>query len=253
MSFFKKYQENQYLLNDQEIEIIKFLIENIEEVKNETLKEIAIKRFVSPNTIVRMAKKLDFQGFSELKFSLLQAKADEKRKPTLNFSLSEEVLQTEKLIQREKIDLVIEAIKKAEHVSLFACGPSKFPCEEMKEKLRLLGIISSVYYEPHVMKQRAKRLKKEDVVFVVSLSGETKTLVDATSLAKLSSATIISITGLSQNTLASLADESLYAYYHPLKIGDVDVTSRISIHYLLNYIFEQLVSVCFSTHESVEE
>ncbi|MFB1050658.1 SIS domain-containing protein [Paraliobacillus sp. JSM ZJ581] len=114
----------------------------------------------------------------------------------------------------------------------------------MKERLRILGINTSLYFEPHVMNQRAKQLDKKDVVFIVSLSGETKTPLEAAKIAKLSQACIISITGFSQNSISQLADISLFTFYDRLTYAEMDVSSRIGIHFILNHIFETLTSRC---------
>ncbi|MDT2830229.1 MurR/RpiR family transcriptional regulator [Vagococcus carniphilus] len=245
MGLFTKLQQNQHLLNSQETKLLSYLMENNESLKNETLKDIANNLYVSPNTIVRMAKKLGFKGYTELKMSIeienSQLKSLKKEK---NLSLLNQIQQTEQLLTNETIDRICQKILDSNHVYFFSCGPSKYPCEEMKERLRVLGINTSLYFEPHVMNQRAKQLDEKDIVFIVSLSGETKTPLDAAKIAKLSSAYIVSITGFSQNSIAQLADSPLYTFYDSSTYAEMDISSRIGIHFILNHIFESLTSMC---------
>ncbi len=245
MGLFKQLQQNQHLLNPQETKLLSYLMSHSQQLKNKTLKEVANELYVSPNTIVRMAKKLEFKGYTELKMLIeLENTQKDKLNKEKNISLLNQIQQTEKLLTPELIQTVCETILSANHVYFFSCGPSKFPCEEMKERLRILGINTSLYFEPHVMNQRAKQLDENDVVIVVSLSGETKTPLDATKITKLSSAHVISITGFSQNAIAQLADTPLYTFYDSATYAEMDISSRIGIHYILNHIFETLTSMC---------
>ncbi|MGY3766182.1 MurR/RpiR family transcriptional regulator [Vagococcus vulneris] len=239
------FQKNQQKLNSQEHEIIRFLRTNIQLIREKTLKDVAGELYVSPNTIVRLAKKLEFKGYSELKLAILM---EDEKKPTVidedKLSLIDQITKTSDALRNDQMSEIINTIKESSHVYFFACGPSKYPCEEMKEKLRICGIEASLYYEPHVMRQRAKQLKSTDTLIVVSLSGETATPLEATKIAKMTEATIISLTGFSQNSIAKIADHSLYVFYERIQVNEMDVSSRIGVYYVLNTIFERLINLC---------
>lgn len=239
------FQQNQHKLNEQEHDILRYIRENMAVIQDYTLKRVASDLFVSPNTIVRLAQKLGFKGYSELKMAIIMdAETKPVKKQNSRLSLEEQLIQTKELLAHDKIRTIIERLKQSQHVYFFACGPSKYPCEEMKEKLRIFGIDTSLYYEPHIMKQRAKQLTKQDTLIVVSLSGETSTPLDAMKIAKLSDAQLISITGFSQNSIAKLADIALYTFYETSVIHDMDVSSRLGIHYILNLLFDELITTC---------
>lgn len=247
MGLFRHLQANQHLLNEQELIHLNYMMdkENFSLLKNSTLKELADRLYVSPNTIVRMAKKLDYRGYTELKLAIeTEHNKSNFLKKGNHLKLIDQMNRTEELLSSNTVKEVLRLILAANHIYFFSCGPSKFPCEEMKEKLRILGFESSLYYEPHVMRQRAKKLKENDLVFVVSLSGETKTPLDAARLVKLTKAKMISITGFSQNSISQLADVTIYTFYDKLTYADMDVSSRLGIYYVLNYIFEELAPLC---------
>lgn len=239
---FTNLQKNQHRLNAQEHDILKYIRENIDGIKDDTLKTVAAALYVSPNTIVRLAKKLEFKGYSELKMAVV---LDRMQKPLSRkqdgLTLKEQIEQTDALLSDEIVEKIVTILHHSQHVYFFACGPSKYPCEEMKEKLRICGIEASLYYEPHVMKQRAKQLKNGDTLVVVSLSGETKTPLEAMKIAKITEATIVSLTGFSQNSISKLADYSLYTFYEELRLNEMDVSSRLGIYYVLNYLFDSLI------------
>ena len=247
MGLFSHLQANQNLLNEQELTLLNYMMDkdNYHFLKSSTLKELADSLYVSSNTIVRMAKKLEYRGYTELKLAIeTEHNKSHGLKKENRLKLIDQINRTEELLSSDTVKEVLNLILASNHIYFFSCGPSKFPCEEMKEKLRILGFESSLYFEPHVMSQRAKKLKENDLVFVVSLSGETKTPLDAARLVKLTKAKMISITGFSQNSISQIADVAMYTFYDRLTYADMDVSSRLGIHYVLNYIFEELAPMC---------
>lgn len=240
MEFYTQLLNYQSRLNDQENEIINYLIANVAQLKKQTLKEVAEQLFVSPNTIVRAAKKLEFNGYSELKIAILIAKDTEQVKIE-GVPIDQQIAKTKELLSRQSLDQILELLENAEQIHFFSCGLSKFPCEEMKEKLRMVGKQAVSYHEPHVMKQCARNLNNRSLVFVVSLTGETKTLVDAMVIAKTTGAKTISVTGLSQNSLSKLTDHTVFTFGNQVVVEKMDVANRLSFSYVFNVLFEEYV------------
>ncbi|MFB1050659.1 MurR/RpiR family transcriptional regulator [Paraliobacillus sp. JSM ZJ581] len=117
MSLFKHFQENQHLLNEQESKLLSYLMDNINDIKTKTLKTVSNELYVSPNTIVRMAKKLEFRGYTELKIAIeienSQAKTLNKEK---NLSLYDQIKQTDKLLTSELIEATTQKLLEANQV-----------------------------------------------------------------------------------------------------------------------------------------
>ena len=67
MNFIDRVKKYEYKLNDTDDLIIEFLTEHQSEINSISIKDIASKLYVAPNTIMRLAKKLEYSGFSELK------------------------------------------------------------------------------------------------------------------------------------------------------------------------------------------
>ena len=68
-SFYDHVRAGESKLNDLEGEIMRYIIELRDDIDDVTLKSVAERFFVAPNTIVRLAHKLGFSGFTELKQS----------------------------------------------------------------------------------------------------------------------------------------------------------------------------------------
>lgn len=59
-SFYDHVRAGESKLNDLESEIMRYIIELRDDIDDVTLKSVAERFFVAPNTIVRLAHKLDF-------------------------------------------------------------------------------------------------------------------------------------------------------------------------------------------------
>ncbi len=70
MNFDERVYKQELRLNDTDESIVKFIKENRENIYNTSIHKLAKDMFVSPNAIMRTAKKLGYSGFAELKFSL---------------------------------------------------------------------------------------------------------------------------------------------------------------------------------------
>ncbi|MCY3054539.1 winged helix-turn-helix transcriptional regulator [Aerococcus sp. CDC-944-U94] len=60
---------SKYHLTDTEVDILKHLIQSDAKL---TIRELAEKAYVSPATIIHLAKKMNFSGYSELLFQFNQ-------------------------------------------------------------------------------------------------------------------------------------------------------------------------------------
>ena len=76
--------------------------------------------------------------------------------------------------------------------------------------LKIMGKNTDTLSERHVMRHYAELLGKNDLVFSVSVSGETQVSIDATSIAKTRGCKVVTLTGFSRNSLSKLADYPIY-------------------------------------------
>lgn len=76
-------------------------------------------------------------------------------------------------------------------------------------------------------------VKPEDLVFLISLSGESKEIVEIAKNLKAKGVKIISITEFNNNTVANLSDESLYISAVTLDILDEHPTYKITMMYFI--------------------
>lgn len=241
MDFYEKLESNRKQLNENEDNILNYLLDHKEQLSDMTIRDVSGHFYTSPNTIIRLTQKLNFSGYQEFKDQLKKV-LDIQNSVGELYSLDDRIIKTKQLINPEMIAQMVRAIHEADTILLFAVGLSRFPAEEFSQRLQIVGKHSQTFIDPHIMKYNAQLLEKKDLAIAISLSGRHKSNVyAATSRSKVAGAKTISITGFSSNSLANLTDYQLYGYSNPIQVNSIEASDRFSIHYLTNYLFNKYI------------
>lgn len=240
MKFVNQIWDNNNAINATERKIVQYMVSNIDLVKNMTIQELADSQFVAPNTVLRLCKKLGFSGFSELKMAIrLELSEGNTTQPTM--SIDHLISKTKSLLRSETVQEVANIINVSEKIIVLAMGLSRISAQELVMRLQHIGKDVQLYTDSHVMYFNAKKLSNKDAVIVVSVTGETEQPVKASYIAKEKGATVISLTGLSQNRMSAISDVQLYGMVDPIYVEGIDVAHRISFTYILSEIFQAYV------------
>ena len=78
-------------------------------------------------------------------------------------------------------------------------------------------------------------------MIVVSLSGDIREVEKEMGILKLKGIPIVSITSLSNNSLASLGKHNLYFQSTPVMQGDIEIVSFLPIHLTLDSLYRKYV------------
>lgn len=242
MVFYEKLEEFRYKLNENEEEILGYLLRSQNNIKNVTIREVAQEFYTVPNTITRLTQKLGFEGFSQFKMEL--AGVAEREKNVLeSTSLDEKIIKTRQLLNEKTVKEVVNCLYEAENILFFAVGLSRFPAEEFSERLKIIGKKSQTFIDPHVMKHNAKLMSNKDVAIAISLSGKASgNVLSATTRADVAGAKTVSLTGFSTNPLSRITTYQLYGYTSETRIDGIDAADRFSLHYLVNILFNEYLN-----------
>jgi DNA-binding MurR/RpiR family transcriptional regulator len=210
--------------------------------KSTSIKEVAERLGVSTALIVKVSKKLGFSGFKQLKDALNAHHGSESYSPSEQLQPDDsceqivtKVLQnsinalTEILnfVDTSMVSAAADAIINARNIELYAAGGSNIICEDFQHKLLRFGVRANVPRDRHLMLMSASVLNEQDVVLVVSHSGQTVDLMDAVRMAKQAGATIIAITNNYHAELAQLSNYPLYAPASPEPLLGKNGTARL--------------------------
>lgn len=199
-------------LNMNDLHIWGYIANHKRECANMTIEEIAAKCNVSRTGILRFAKKISLQGFSELKFYLRMENVEE-------YELNEEKINTIsqnyiKGIQsftEQNLDKVCKEIYHAKRI--FAYGSGVIQQSAVRELKRLMFKLNRIVYIINGTAETEfllNNVREGDVVFLFSLGGESAQICKFGKQLKEKDCKIITITRMQHNTLADLADVAVY-------------------------------------------
>lgn len=238
MYFYEKIKKNRVKLNETEEAILAYFLSNHDIIQKIPIREAAQKFYTAPNTISRMCKKLGFQGYTEFREALHITTIEEKNFSDFT-SLDDQIVRTKRLLNKEMIIDIVHKIKEADKILVLGFGLSRLPANEMHSYLQVLGKNTQNFTDPHLMRHAAKNLTKQDLVIAFSISGETDNILTPVNMALVSGAEVLSITGFSTNTLSKISTYQLYGMTSKMVIDGIDVSDRLSFHYIVNTIFTE--------------
>lgn len=70
MNFEERVYEHEWQLNETDDDIIDYIQKHKSDIMKLSIQKIAADLYIAPNAVMRLSKKLEYSGFSELKFSL---------------------------------------------------------------------------------------------------------------------------------------------------------------------------------------
>ena len=193
-----KYLCEKYQLNDTEISILKYLQENISDLKKIGIRKVAKDNYTSTTTVYKLCKKLNFEGYSDMIY---------------HFTYSSQIDDSETNIDiytntNKQIDNNLEEfnsiLKKYENklIMFVSTGISQTIANYMNERLSVNGYRSIANAHLQLL---SKNHKNEVLVFAISRSGETKSIIDILEQARNNDIEVISFVGNANSKIAKLS------------------------------------------------
>ena len=217
-----------------------------------SLKDVAEGSGVSEAMVVKVAKKLGFDGFRAFR----QGLADYYRSDTaaLHSEISEtdtagEIVQkvfrtamqaleeTFAILDLQAFDRAADFLHRARQRDFYGLGGSAQIARDVAHKFLRIGIRASVFDDAHMMMMSAALLGPDDVAIAFSHSGSTTAVLDAVELARRNGARTIAVTNYPDSPVARGVDVVLCstAQNNPL-LGE-NATARIAQLNLLDALF----------------
>lgn len=226
-------------LTPTEKQVLYYIDGNVDVAKKHSLTEIAKVNNVSTTTIVRMSHKLGLEGFSELKYIL---KTIENQQVLLNDNpverYKDEFVSAFETIQIHELEKLSEKIVNAKRVIVVGVGLSKMMAEYFSKLLMQTNKQTHYTYESHMIDLLPNMVEPNDLVFFISSSGETKTLVQAAEKLSYKVVDTAAITNASDSTLGKMVKTNLSMTVGRVKFAGYDITARSTLMLLIDLLFE---------------
>ncbi|MCC3357797.1 MurR/RpiR family transcriptional regulator [Bacillus sp. REN16] len=197
-------------LTELDIQIIQYIIDNIDNVLQKGVRVIAKENFTSPATVIRLSKKLGYTGFVDMYYQLLPMIKKVEIPQNTDIEDFLQINQTDFLTlnTRKDIEMFISRVLNLEqkYIFIYATGFSAIAAEYFYKKLLVLGrktIIASATDSVGIFENN---LEDIGALVVISKSGETQTVIDKLHAAKEHHIFTASFTKETKNRIAELSD-----------------------------------------------
>lgn len=244
--------------SDAEQSLVNYLIEHPEQLHDMTTQKLADLTHTNPTSLIRVAKKLGFIGWIDLK----EAYLEEWRYLNSHFTtidanfpfspsdhlisiankisaLQQNTLQdTLSLIDPENLQLAQHLLLDADEIIVFASHTNALIAQDFVTKMRRINKKTSISSTYDYSAYEAFNSSSKTCAIIISYTGEDDAFIDCMNILKKQHASIISITSIGDNHISTQSDcslkittrEKLYS-----KIGNF--TSNTSVIYLLNLLY----------------
>ncbi|MEI5992728.1 MurR/RpiR family transcriptional regulator [Candidatus Enterococcus mansonii] len=250
MDFFEVVTPHVSELTKNEHLLFDYVVKNLNEIKNKSIREVADDCFVSTTTFLRFVRKIGFSGYSEfitvIKYTLLNQTKEEKISPFVvsQTDYREEYLkninESVRVIDKKSLDIVGRYLKKKPIIYLFAKGMNKQLMQYVKYLFIAAGFLV-VFPEDQAMRAVVrKQIKSTDIIFILTYQGKDEEWIELMQYLKnVVHPLLVSITGADNNVVQNMSDVNFYVFTDELFLNKMEITSHISMLAVLELILYQ--------------
>ena len=213
-----------------------YILNNVKDACDTNIRVLSAMTNTSPSSIVRLCRKLDFDGFQDFSKSLLYnavaivqdrlvlkentiTKEDDVKSivKTISTYNRETLEETQSLIDVDTISYCAELLISAHKILLFGLSFSYLSAKDLYLKLLRLDLPVVCNEDYHAQMISANNYTDKDSAIIFSYSGKTKEMLKLLKILKNNTTTVIAITRFSPSMISKLAYYNLYvATINPL-------------------------------------
>ncbi|UJL45680.1 MurR/RpiR family transcriptional regulator [Virgibacillus sp. NKC19-16] len=198
-------------LTDLDIQVFTYIIDNIDNVLQQGVRQIAENNYTSAATVIRLSKKLGYTGFIDMYYNILPlVKTAENQQQT---EVVEDFLEMTpqdffKYNTLEDIEQFIQTVLHLHqnYIFIYATGFSGIAAEYLYKKLLVLGKKTVHASGTDSVGVFENNIEDIGVLVVISKSGETQQVIDKLNAAKEHKISTVSFTKETTNRVADLSD-----------------------------------------------
>lgn len=224
-----------------EMETLSMLVEVSERIPDLNIIELANEVHTSKSSLLRLTKKLGFSGYSEFKYYLKRNSADKKWiNQDLLKSQQQDIEETQKILGQIDLLPLVKKIYKAKKIYCYGTGyAQKNALNEFFMSILFSGKNALFLPSKTEFDMQMPLINKEDIVVVVSLSGQREEIKENVLMLNARNIPYISVTNFSQNFLASHTALNLFFYASPIYIPnrEHELFTFLGLHIALDTLF----------------
>ena len=238
MNFYEKTSNSMTKLSHNEQTIMTYVIKNMQAVKNMSIRDLANTCFVSTTTIFRFVKKLGYKGYSEFITALSETEAETRKiqipsiieKENYSDSYLKNIVEAVKVITNEKYEKFDSIMSRNPDIYIIAEGLSREVGQYFLRLLTTVGFNVIFPKESYEKNNVLKKIKKDDVILVLSYTGDNTAVVhEIEKIFAIATPTIISFTRADNNAIQNMSDLNFYVFADGIDYEGIDITSRVGM------------------------
>lgn len=235
--------ENYERLNDNDMQVLKYILNHKKSSHSLGINELSDICYVSRSSIHRMTKKLGFSGYSEFRvFLKWEDQADEPGGNHVDV-LEKDITATLKNLASTDFERISQLLYNADQIFIYGTGTAQITCAI--EAQRLFAIINrfiTIIHDKVEFESIYPGIKENDVVIILSLSGDTPAIIPQAKQLTARGIDFISITNLKNNRLAQMSPYNIYATTTAKNsTNGTEIVSFIPFHITIEYMFREYV------------
>lgn len=252
-NFIHSIECNMHHFTKTETILAKFIVAHPHEFAEMSINEVAGQLGISQATITRFCQKLSYTGFNEFRYELkryneLQGGVSSDREAessdqllSIHHDYTDVIDKTIAVNNVEVIQDVVEYMKAAKKIRIYGVGKKGTAALEFKRRFLPLNLNIDACTEHYLVRMDAGIADENTVIFVLSMSGESKELQKSIEIAKKSGAKIISITENPHSPLGKLSDFTLLAANKENMHMGHNISSLLPFLLIMDLLYTQLV------------
>ncbi|HBY89546.1 MAG TPA: MurR/RpiR family transcriptional regulator [Aerococcaceae bacterium] len=244
--------------SDAEQTLVDYMTENPQLLENMTTTALAQITHTNPTSLIRVAKKLGFKGWTDLKdaylkewhylnsnYNSIDANLPfEKQDNLLSIAnklatLEHNTIQdTLSLLDYQNLMQAQEKLLKAKEIKIFGSHTNAMISQDFVTKMRRINRNVSIASTYHYIDYEAYHSTEDTCAIVISYTGENDIMLKCIDMLRERGSSIISLTSIGDNTISNLSDVTLHITTREKLYSKIaNFTSNTSIIYLLNLLY----------------
>ncbi len=232
-----------------EIKLYEYIQAHMETVMYNSLTELSEICSVGEATILRFCRKIGYKGYQDFKLaaaqelSLIQSKQvnEDTFMNRIRINMQKVIEDTYEAMKQESIEEAIKWMDETDDIIIYGVGHSGASALDFQSRLMRVGKNVQVVTDPHFQVMRSCSANEKSLIIAISLTGSTKDIVDAVSIAKERKAKIIAITSYVRSPLTKYADTVLLTSGKESPLDGGSMVGKVSQLYVIDTLCTGLI------------
>lgn len=257
----KHYRNNASIA---ETGVLDYILNNPESAVEYNIHKLSELAYCSASTIVRLCKKLGFDGYRDFRSALVYEIAvrnenTHKKSPhirhsghlsdiidTITYQNITSLEESMQLLDPSEVTKCVDLISKCDTVLLFGLGASHLVAEDAFMKFQRINKRCSCCYDVHIQYLQARNATPKDVAIIISYSGCTEEMIQCAKDLQSRGTPIIAITRFIHSPLVQLATHCLYVVAIEELFRSGAMSSRIAQLNIIDILYTGFINRDFT-------